>query len=83
MRRISLKQQILCRTAMDFDIPPSNPEEPPGDHDTNIQVSLVTCCHYVFVYLFIYYKYLHPGLSDKAPRYPCSPALLLQEDAFT
>lgn len=22
---------------MDFDIPPSNPEEPPGDHDTNIQ----------------------------------------------
>ena len=22
---------------MDFDIPLSNPEEPPGDHDTNIQ----------------------------------------------
>lgn len=41
MRRISLKQQILCRTAMDFDIPPSNPEEPPGDHDTNIQVKCV------------------------------------------
>lgn len=37
MRRISLKQQILCRTAMDLDIPPANPEEPPGDHDTNIQ----------------------------------------------
>ena len=44
MRRISLKQQILCRTAMDFDIPPSNPEEPPGDHDTNIQASLVAYC---------------------------------------
>ena len=32
MRRISLKQQILCRTAMDFDIPPANPEEPPGNN---------------------------------------------------
>ena len=45
MRRISLKQQILCRTAMDFDcIAPSNPEEPPGDHDTNIQVECLVLC---------------------------------------
>ena len=26
MKRISVKQQLLCRTAMDVDIPPSNPE---------------------------------------------------------
>ena len=26
MKRISVKQQLLCRTAMDLDIPPSNPE---------------------------------------------------------
>ena len=43
MRRISLKQQILCRTAMDMDIPPANPEEPPGDHDTNIQMLPEDC----------------------------------------
>ena len=37
MRRISLKQQILCRTAMDPDTAPANPEEPPADGDTTIQ----------------------------------------------
>ena len=26
MKRISVKQQLLCRTAMDVDLTPSNPE---------------------------------------------------------
>ena len=43
MRRISLKQQILSRTAMDLDIPPANPEEPPGDNDTNIMMLPEDC----------------------------------------
>ena len=82
MRRISLKQQILCRTAMDFDIPPSNPEEPPGDHDTNIQVILVTC-HYVFVNLFNYLFITNIAILDSPTKPLITLALLLHEDAFT
>jgi len=36
-RRISFKQQLLSRTTMEVDEPICNPEDPPGDGDTNIE----------------------------------------------
>ena len=36
-RRISFKQQLLSRTTMEVDEPICNPEDPPGDTDTNIE----------------------------------------------
>ena len=42
-RRISFKQQLLSRTTMEVDEPICNPEDPPGEGDTNIELLPEDC----------------------------------------
>ena len=66
---------------MDFDIPPSNPEEPPGDYDTNIQVKF---CVFIFIYVINLNLFIlqipSPGVL---PTKQSPSSWLLQQDAIS